>query len=96
MVDYRILGPLEVSADGRVIETCCRKTSAASRLWAAFPPPGSFYCSAPQPSGRQRGTRGSRPVRWSAGHGIVLPIRGRNSGLIGSLAGPVMCEAGVN
>jgi hypothetical protein len=27
MVDYRILGPLEVSADGRVIEICCR-TSA--------------------------------------------------------------------
>jgi len=32
MVDYRTLGPLEVSADGRVIEICCRKTSAASCL----------------------------------------------------------------
>jgi hypothetical protein len=96
MVDYRILGPLEVSADGRVIETCGRKTSAASRLWAAFLSPGSFYCSAPQPSGRQRGTRGSRPVRWSAGHGVVLPIRGRDSGLVGSLADPTMRWAGVN
>ena len=95
MVDYRILGPLEVSADGRVIEIAAENLGSQPPM-GGISTPGSFYCSAPQPSGRQRGTCGSRPVRWSAGHGIVLPIRGRNSGLIGSLAGPVMCEAGVN
>jgi hypothetical protein len=51
MVDYRILGPLEVSADGRVIATCCRKTSAASCLWAAFLPPAASTAPRLSPPG---------------------------------------------
>ena len=39
MADYRIPGPLEVSADGHVIEICCRKTSAASRPMGSISTP---------------------------------------------------------
>jgi hypothetical protein len=38
MVDYRILGPLEVSADGRVIEICCRKPQQPAAYGRHFYP----------------------------------------------------------
>ena len=41
MVDYRILGPIEVSADGRVIEICCRKPQQPAAYGQHFYPPAA-------------------------------------------------------
>ena len=51
MVDYRILGPLEVSADGRVIEICCRKPQQPAAYGRHFYPPSASTAPRLSPPG---------------------------------------------